>query len=135
MKYIPNVPLASEAAQIVFLRASNQRAAAKPSPPPPAPLKICATTAHEESKRDSEMAVDLQQYLQVGDWLDHHPNPFFQTRSSLDWFVRHHREELVERGALIPRAGRNGSLIHQERFPEAVVDIHRREAQERSRAK
>jgi hypothetical protein len=81
------------------------------------------------------MKLDLQQYLPTGDWLDHHANPFFLTRSALDWFIRHHREELVECGALITRAGRNGSLLHRERFPQAVVDIHRREAQERARGR
>jgi hypothetical protein len=81
------------------------------------------------------MAVDLQQYLQVGDWLDHHPNPFFPTRSALDWFIKNHREELIACDALIPRAGRNGSLLDRERFPQAVVDIHRREAQERARGR
>jgi hypothetical protein len=81
------------------------------------------------------MKLDLQKYLPVGDWLDHHPNPFFPTRTSLDWFIKNHREELVELGALIPRAGRNGSLLEQELFPQVVVNIHRREAQERARGR
>jgi hypothetical protein len=75
----------------------------------------------------------LTAYTSVGDWLDHHASPFFQTRSALDWFIRHHREELVERDALIPRAGRNGSLISTEIFPKAVLDILKREALARIR--
>jgi hypothetical protein len=42
---------------------------------------------------------------------NHHAGPFFETRSSLDWFIKRNRRELVEIGALIPREGRSGSLI------------------------
>jgi len=70
----------------------------------------------------------LTDYTSVGDRLDHHAGPFFETRSSLDWFIKRNRRELVEIGALIPREGRSGSLISVERFPKAVVDILRRRA-------
>lgn len=75
---------------------------------------------------------DLTGYMTVGDWLDQHAGPFFSTRSACDWFVRMHRRELIERGALIPRAGRNGSLLHGGRMSAAVVDILRRRALERA---
>jgi hypothetical protein len=78
--------------------------------------------------------ADLQQYVGVGDWLDRHVNPFFETRSALDWFIKRHREELIERDALIPRAGRSGSLLHTEKFPKAVVSILKRQAQGGTRA-
>ena len=77
---------------------------------------------------------ELGQYTTAGNWLDLNVQPFFETRSSLDWFLKRHREELVELGALIPRAGRSGSLISTELFPKAVVTILKREAQAKTRA-
>jgi hypothetical protein len=78
--------------------------------------------------------VSLAGYASVGDWLDRHAGPFFETRSALDWFIKRHRAELVERGALIPRAGRSGSLVSTEEFPKAVIAILKREAQGKTRA-
>jgi hypothetical protein len=72
--------------------------------------------------------ADLAGYTTLGDWLDRHAGPFFATRSSLDWFIKRHRRELVEMGALIPREGRSGSLLSIAKFPKAVVDILRRRA-------
>jgi hypothetical protein len=71
---------------------------------------------------------ELAGYTSVADWLDRHAGPFFETRSSIDWFIRAHRRELIEDGALIPREGRSGSLISIERFPRAVIAILRRRA-------
>jgi hypothetical protein len=79
-----------------------------------------------EAERDTP---DLSEYASVGDWQDRYAGPFFSTRSSLDWFIRHHRDELVEMGALIPRAGRAGSLVSTREFPKAVITILRRRAQ------
>jgi len=76
--------------------------------------------------------ADLTGYTSVGDWLDRYAGPFFDTRSALDWFIKRHRRELVETGALIPREGRSGSIVSIEKFPKAVVDILRRRALERS---
>ena len=73
-------------------------------------------------------AAQLAGYATVGDWLDRYAGPFFETRSSLDWFLKRNRRELVEIGALIPREGRSGSLISIERFPQAVVSILKRRA-------
>jgi len=75
-----------------------------------------------------EEPADLTGYTTVGDWLDLRAGPFFETRCALDWFIKRNRRELVERGALIPRTGRGGSLVHAERFSGAVVDIFRRRA-------
>jgi hypothetical protein len=82
----------------------------------------------------SRSPASLAEYIALAEWLDLYAGRFFDTRSALDWFVRRHRAELIERGALIPRAGRSGSLAHAEKFSKAVVAIHKREAQERSRA-
>lgn len=78
--------------------------------------------------------ADLKQFTTVGDWQDRFAGPFFETRSSLDWFLKRHRNELVELGALLPRAGRSGSLISTELFPKAVIKILRREAKARAAA-
>ena len=78
--------------------------------------------------------ANLAGYTSVGDWLDRHAGPFFETRSALDWFIKRHREELIELGALIPRAGRSGSLVSTEEFPKAVITILKREAKTRAAA-
>ena len=43
--------------------------------------------------------ADLAGYTRVGDWLDRFAGPFFDTRSSLDWFIKRNRRELIEIGA------------------------------------
>lgn len=78
------------------------------------------------------MPANLTDYMSTGDWLDQHAGPFFDTRASFEWFVKRNRRELVERGALIPRAGRAGSLVSVSRMATAVVDILRRKALERA---
>ena len=83
---------------------------------------------------DNDLPADLTGWSSVADWLDRHAGPFFETRSSLDWFIKRNRRELVEIGALIPREGRSGSLISTERFPKAVVAILRRRALDRTAA-
>lgn len=81
-----------------------------------------------EREDDLPPVAELDGYTTVGDWLDRYAGPFFETRSSFDWFVKRNRQELVERGALIPREGRSGSLVSRDKFPKAVVDILRRRA-------
>jgi hypothetical protein len=78
-----------------------------------------------EAERDTP---DLSAFTSVGDWLDRYAGPFFNTRSSVDWFIKNNRDELIECGALIPRAGRSGSLVSKEEFPKAVITILRRRA-------
>jgi len=68
-------------------------------------------------------ASALADYTGAADWLDRYAGPFFETRSSLDWFIKRHRRELVECGALIPREGRSGSLLSVSKFPKAVLQI------------
>jgi hypothetical protein len=88
-------------------------------------------TAPKEAREPSDSldpVPNLAGYMSVGDWLDRNAGAFFETRSSLDWFIKRHRRELVESGALIPREGRSGSLVDTEEFPKAVVRILRRRA-------
>jgi len=79
-----------------------------------------------DQQRDSASA--LADYTSAANWLDHYAGPFFETRSSLDWFIKRNRRELVEVGALIPREGRSGSLIEPHRFSRAVIEILKRRA-------
>jgi len=74
------------------------------------------------------VSASLADYTSADDWLERHAGPFFATRSAFDWFVKRNRRELVERGALIPRAGRAGSLVSVSLMSAAVVDILRRQA-------
>jgi hypothetical protein len=82
-----------------------------------------------DTERYPAQASALAGYTGVGDWLDRHAGPFFPTRSSLDWFIKRNRRELVASGALITRAGRSGSLVHRTKFPKQVIAIHRRMAE------
>lgn len=53
-------------------------------------------------------------------------NAKFPTRHSLEWYLRRHRDQLAERGALILVAGR--LQFHPVRFQAAVVEIGRQAA-------
>jgi hypothetical protein len=75
---------------------------------------------------------ELSEYVAVSEWLDREDaGPFFPNPSSLQWFIKMNRATLVATGALIPRAGRAGSLLHRSRFPEQVIAVHRLQAQKR----
>ena len=54
---------------------------------------------------------------------------FFQSPSAWEWFLRSHRDALVERGELIPGSGRRRSIVGPG-IGDAVVEILRREALE-----
>ena len=56
----------------------------------------------------------------------------FPTEQSAKWFVRQHRDELVEAGALIVLTGR--LRFHPQRFKEAAVTIGRNLAKGRAAA-
>lgn len=77
-------------------------------------------------------ASALAGYMTLSEWVDRHAGPFFETKASVDWFVKRHRRELIEADALIPREGRAGSLVSLERFPRAVVAIFKRRALEKA---
>ena len=76
---------------------------------------------------------ELDGYTSVGEWFDGgHAGAFFPTRCSADWFIKNNRRELIEAGALIPRAGRSGSLIKSDKFGPVVIHILRRRALEKA---
>jgi hypothetical protein len=78
-----------------------------------------------------QTAPALAGYMSVAAWQAAHAGPFFESRSSIDWFVKRNRLELIECGALIPREGRAGSLVSVEEFPKAVLKIFKRRALEK----
>lgn len=45
----------------------------------------------------------------------------FPSRASLDWFIRRHRQRIIDAGAMSIPAGRK--LIDNERFDQVVVDV------------
>jgi len=82
----------------------------------------------ESEKGQSE----LSEYVAVSEWLNSEDaGAFFPNPSSLQWFIKMNRDALVESGALIPRAGRAGSLLHRVKFPEQVIAVHRLRAKQR----
>lgn len=64
--------------------------------------------------------VDLRALL-------HAVNHTFPTSDSVKWFVRQHKAELAEAGALINITGR--LRFHPERFQRSAVEIGRRAVQ------
>lgn len=77
-------------------------------------------------------ASPLAGYMTLTEWVDRHAGPFFETKASVDWFVKRNRRELIEADALIPREGRAGSLVSLEKFPKIVVAIFKRRALEKA---
>ena len=74
----------------------------------------------------------LAGYMTLTEWVQLHAGPFFETRSSVEWFVKQNRRELIEADALLPREGRAGSLVSIEKFPKSVIGILKRKALEKS---
>ena len=56
----------------------------------------------------------------------------FPSKSSLDWFIRQHKSELVTAGALLMVVGQ--WHVHAEKFDAAVLDIGAKLAQRRLEA-
>jgi hypothetical protein len=68
----------------------------------------------------------LAEYQRIESWLASEPNDVIRNKSSLDWLIKMHGAELVQRGALIRGAGRRPALVHRSEFPRAVLDIIKR---------
>lgn len=75
--------------------------------------------------------ADLRKYKRVKDWRREDAPELFSTDGSLDWFTRTHRNELIESGALIVRAGRAGNLVHVDRIGPVVQRILEAESRKR----
>jgi len=73
-------------------------------------------------------AYNAVDYLKHRDWVAEHGGAMFPTVGALEWFVRNHRQELIESGELIVRRGPGGTLVGPG-FGRLAVEIVQREAQ------
>jgi hypothetical protein len=76
------------------------------------------------------MSTDLSEFIDWREWLTRTGNPVFPTRASLEWFLREHRQELIDSGEFLPGAGNRSHLLGPK-FGALVVDVLRRKASER----
>lgn len=81
---------------------------------------------------DERQQSELFDYVPVPQWRKRHGGPFFPSDTSVIWFIKMHRKELVASGVLITRGGRSPSLVHFERFSKVAMKILRREARART---
>lgn len=65
-------------------------------------------------------------------WVAEFGGDLFPTHSSFEWFVRQHRQELIESGELIIRRGRAGALVGPN-FGQIAVAILQRQTREQGR--
>jgi hypothetical protein len=75
--------------------------------------------------------TDLKALVPSEYWRKSEAPNVFPTKSSFEWFGRQHRDRLIEAGALLPRAGRAGSLVDPERMNTEVLRILAEQARER----
>lgn len=75
-----------------------------------------------------KQAYDLADYKPSRRWVDDGDGgERFRTYSSLEWFIRNHRQALINSGELIPRRGPGGHLIGPG-FGRVAIAIMQREA-------
>lgn len=74
-----------------------------------------------------KQASDPSAYLRSHRWVEENGGDLFRTHSSLEWFIRNHRQELIESGELIPRRGPGGHLIGLD-FGRVALAIMQRQA-------
>lgn len=72
-----------------------------------------------------EMGLKLSDLTTLRNWqLKHAANggELFKTWSRLEWFVRQHRNTLLQQGVLIPQSGSRPTLVTSD-FDNAVCEI------------
>lgn len=74
--------------------------------------------------------LEINGLRQATRWRKEVAGEVFSTDSAWEWFKRHHRDELVASGELIPGRGRRGDLVGPG-IGTVVVGILRREAGQR----
>ncbi|HPE80182.1 MAG TPA: hypothetical protein PKZ35_09245 [Gammaproteobacteria bacterium] len=67
------------------------------------------------------------------DWVAEHGGDLFPTIGAFEWFVRQHRQELINSGELIVRRGPGGTLVGPN-FGRLAITIVQRESRERGAA-
>lgn len=69
----------------------------------------------------------INEYSSARSWVDEHGGSVFPSFESFAWFVRKHREELIQSGQYLPRKGSAGALVGP-RIEEIVINILTRES-------
>ena len=75
----------------------------------------------------SDSTARFADYQSMNRWLKEHSGDVFPNTTSAEWFIRNHRQELVQSGELIARRGSAGNLVGPG-FERVVLDILRRES-------
>lgn len=78
--------------------------------------------------RNTAAPSALENLLQVSAYQEAHSN-VFASLPSLNWFIRQHKAELIECGAIVQLTGR--WLIDSPVFTSKVIDIGRKAAVDR----
>lgn len=68
--------------------------------------------------------------METEEWREQFASHVFRTKDSMKYFLRTHRDELIEAGALVAPAGR--LMVHPQRFEAVVQQIGQRLAASRS---
>lgn len=69
----------------------------------------------------------LSDWTTARDWVKQEGGKVFPTFASLEWFIRRHRQRIIESGQLIVRKGSAGSLVGPG-FARVVLEIMREES-------
>jgi hypothetical protein len=68
---------------------------------------------------------EVADYLPAKEWITQKGGAVFKTNSSLEWFVRQHREALLASGELIPQSGPRGNLLGPK-FGQVAAELLRK---------
>lgn len=68
----------------------------------------------------------LKDFVLARPWVSEHGGYVFPSYDSFAWFIRKHREELIQSGQYLPRKGSAGALIGPH-FAELAFQIISRE--------
>lgn len=92
---------------------------------------------HSPAHTDTQEVADAQtseehpafkpgalQLLEIEEWRQRYAAHVYRTPDSIKWFLRQHRDELIEAGALVAPTGR--FLVNPQRFDAAVHKIGQR---------
>lgn len=80
--------------------------------------------ASNVSQQSSERLSD---FLPWPDWLMQEGGSIMASPGALQWFIRKHRQRLVDSGKLILRSGPGGHFVHRD-FGSIVLEILREES-------
>jgi hypothetical protein len=80
----------------------------------------------------TSLPVPLTDYMTANTWREQFAQQIFPTSASLSWFMRIHRVELVQRGALLLRGGRATMLVNRPLMEVCVAEITLAESRRRA---